>query len=86
MEELKQKVMELSIAELQHLFFHCQKNRDDVLMFISFTKEFFKMDGDNFKEFKNLVLYGDCKVELSELLKQAIGDTLKEEANVDKED
>ena len=59
MEELKKSCMELSQAELQHLLFHLQKNRDDLLILMTFTKEFFTMDATNFKDFKNWLLYNE---------------------------
>ena len=64
--------MKLSIAELQHLLNYLKKERDDILMFISFTKEYFVMDEEHFKDFKNFVLFGEDNIDITEMLKEVI--------------
>lgn len=49
---MKKELLEINIAELQHLINHIQKERDDLLVAVSFTHSFFTMDVPHFKEFK----------------------------------
>ena len=70
MEELKEKCMALSVAELQHLLFHIQKHREDVLVLLTFTKEYFDMSKETFKGFKEFLLYGEDGINIQEVLKE----------------
>lgn len=79
MEELKAKCMALNTAELQHLMNYLQKERDDLLMFISFTKEYFTMSEKDFKAFKEFVLYGDQGISFTDILGETINQLIKEE-------
>jgi hypothetical protein len=72
MTALKDTCMKLNGAELQHLLNYLKKERDDLLMFISFTKEYFVMDEKDFKEFKNFVLFGENNIDITEMLKEVI--------------
>ena len=49
---LKKELLAINVAELQHLINFLQKERNDVLIAISFTHSYFTMDVPHFKDFK----------------------------------
>jgi hypothetical protein len=52
MDQLKQTVMALNQAEIQHLMTYIQQNRNDVLFVFGMTKQALLMDEAHLKEFK----------------------------------
>lgn len=68
---LKRELLELNIAEVQHLINHLQKERDDVLVAVSFTHSFFTMDIPHFKEFKSW-LQSEGVLDMNEVIAESI--------------
>ncbi len=68
---IKKELLTLNIAELQHIINYLQKERDDILIAISFTHNFFVMDPTNFRGFKNW-LQAEGVIEMDELVAEAI--------------
>ena len=83
MKALKERLMALPQAELQHLLFHLQKHRDDLLILMTFTKEFFTMDNAAFRDFKNWLLYNEA-FSVSDVLSSVFA-TLKDQEDSDSE-
>jgi hypothetical protein len=68
---LKKELLELNIAELQHLINFLQKERNDVLIAISFTHSYFTMDVPHFKDFKSW-LQAENVIDLDSMVLEAV--------------
>lgn len=67
---IKKELLELNIAEIQHVINFLQKERDDVLIAVSFTHSFFTMDVPHFKDFKSW-LQAENIIDLDEMVLEA---------------
>lgn len=68
---LKKELLAINIAEMQHILNFLQKERDDLLIAVSFTHSFFTMDVAHFKEFKNW-LQAEGIIEMDSMIAEAI--------------
>jgi hypothetical protein len=54
-DRLKRELLDLHVAELQHILNHIQKRRDDLLLIVSFVNNYFDMSPENFRLFKEWI-------------------------------
>jgi len=66
---LKQQMMDLNIAECQHILTHLQHHRDDLLICFSLPYSWFDMDVAHFKVFKEWLLANQA-IDLEGLIKE----------------
>jgi hypothetical protein len=65
---LKHQMMDLNIAECQHILNHLQHNRDDLLVCFTLPYNWFNMDVAHFKVFKEW-LVSNKVIDLEEIVK-----------------
>ena len=78
-DQIKEWLLEISTAELEHVIRHAVKNREDALIYFVFTKEAFTMDNKHFASFKDWLLFNNV-IDLPAMLKEAVGRLEEEEA------
>jgi hypothetical protein len=70
-DDLKDKLLEIKVSDLQYILNHLVKERDDLLVLFCLTKELFTMDAPNFKEFKDWI-HNNQVIHIPSLLKEAV--------------
>jgi len=85
-DRLKRELVEIHVAELQHILNHIQKRRDDVLLIVSFVHNYFDMNPENFRLFKEwLQAEGliDMDAAIRDVLQQATANLSEQSAQCD---
>jgi hypothetical protein len=78
--ELKKELLEINIAELQHILNHLQHKRDDLLICYTMPYNWFNMDILHFRLFKEWLLENNV-IDLEELVKEVMNDPAIETIN-----
>ena len=69
--ELKKQLMEINIAELQHILNYLQHKRDDLMICYTMPYNWFNMDIPHFRLFKEWLLENNV-IDLEELVKEVM--------------
>lgn len=69
-DDLLDRLLAQPLAQLQYILWNVTKRRDDLLFYVAFTKEVFTMSSEEFKHFKEYLLYHNI-VDIPALLKDA---------------
>jgi hypothetical protein len=78
-DQMKEWLLEINTAELEHVIRHAVKSRADTLIYFVFTKEVFTMDDKHFVAFKDWLLFNNV-IDLPSMLKEAVGRLEDEQA------